>query len=159
VFSGDKLIKKILVALDGSEPSQRALEYAVEFAVKWSAELTMLAVVPRVMLPVFPDEGFGATPLAAAKDFTQYQDRMRSLYQSVLKDAEEKIKREHPELKVVTRLAEGRPSATIVDAAENDGVDLIVIGSRGLGGITGWILGSTSRRVVDSCTKPILIVK
>jgi nucleotide-binding universal stress UspA family protein len=33
------------------------------------------------------------------------------------------------------------------------------MGSRGVGGITGWILGSTSRRVVDSCTKPILIVK
>jgi nucleotide-binding universal stress UspA family protein len=153
------MIKKILVALDGSEPSQRALNCAIGFAERWGAELTMLAVVPRVMLPIFPDEGFGATPIAAAKDFGQYQERMRTIYQNVLTEAEKKIRSEHPDLKVVTRLEEGRPSATIVDLAENDGVDLIVIGSRGIGGITGWILGSTSRRVVDSCTKPILIVK
>jgi len=54
---------------------------------------------------------------------------------------------------------EGRPSATIVDEAEKNEMDLIVIGSRGLGGITGWILGSTSRRIVESCTKPVLVVK
>lgn len=153
------MIEKILVALDGSEPSQRALDYAIEFSEKWKAELTMLAVIPRVMLPIFLDEGFGATPLAAARDFGQYQERMRAIYQNILTDAEAKVKREHPTLKVVTMLEEGRPSATIVDIAEKDGVDLIVIGSRGIGGITGWILGGTSRNVVQSCTKPILIIK
>jgi len=153
------LIQKILVAIDGSEPSERALEYAVEFAERWGAELTLLAVIPRVMLPVFPDEGFGATPIAAAKDFGQYQERMRTIYQNVLTEAETDLRRDHPEVKVVTRLEEGRPSSTIVGVAEEDDFDLIVVGSRGIGGITGWILGSTSRRVVDSCTKPILIVK
>ncbi|MCW3991093.1 MAG: universal stress protein [Candidatus Bathyarchaeota archaeon] len=153
------MIQKILVALDGSEPSERALEYAVEFAERWSAELTLLAVIPRVMLPVFPDEGFGATPIAAAKDFGQYQERMSTIYQNVLTEAETDLRRDHPEVKVVTRLEEGRPSSTIVGVAEEDDFDLIVMGSRGIGGITGWILGSTSRRVVDSCTKPILIVK
>lgn len=153
------MIRKILVALDGSEPSKRALSYALEFAIKWSAELVMVAVVPKVMLPVFPDEGFGATPLSAAKDFDQYQERMRTLYNNAITEAEEKVKQEHPNLKVVKKLEEGRPSATIVKIAEKEEADLIVIGSRGIGGITGWILGSTSRRVVDSCTKPILIVK
>jgi nucleotide-binding universal stress UspA family protein len=62
-------------------------------------------------------------------------------------------------LKVVKMLEEGRPSATITDIAEKDDFDLIIIGSRGIGGITGWILGGTSRNVVQSCTKPILIVK
>jgi nucleotide-binding universal stress UspA family protein len=56
-------------------------------------------------------------------------------------------------------LREGRPSATIVDVAEKDGYDLIVMGSRGIRGITSWILGSTSRGVVDSCKKPVLIIK
>ncbi|MDP2901210.1 MAG: universal stress protein, partial [Candidatus Bathyarchaeota archaeon] len=56
-------------------------------------------------------------------------------------------------------LQEGRPSALIVGEADRLGVSLIVMGSRGLGGITGWILGSTSRQVVDQCTKAILIVK
>jgi nucleotide-binding universal stress UspA family protein len=153
------LIERILVAIDGSEPSNRALDYAVELSAKWNAELTLLAVISKVMLPIFPDEGFGATPLAAAREFGQYQEKMRNVYQNILSEAIEKIKIEHPTLDVKTILEEGRPSATIVDLAETDGFDLIVMGSRGIGGITGWILGSTSRRVVDSCTKPILIVK
>lgn len=153
------MYNKILIPLDGSEPSNHALDHAISIAEKFGAELTLLAVVPRVMIPVFPDEGFGAAPISAAKDMAQYQDRLKDIYQNVLTDAEDKVRSEHPELKTETILREGRPSATIVEIAERNGVDLIVIGSRGIGGITGWILGSTSRRVVDSCTKPILIVK
>ena len=50
-------------------------------------------------------------------------------------------------------------AAAIADVAENEGYDIIVMGSRGIGAIMDWILGSTSRRVVDSCTKPVLIIK
>jgi len=150
---------KILIPLDGSEPSKNALTHAIGIAEKFHSQLTLLAVVPRVMIPVFPDEGFGAAPVTAAKDMARYQDRMKEIYENVLAEAKAKLSSEHPNLKVETMLREGRPSATIVDLAENDGVDLIVMGSRGIGGITGWILGSTSHQVVDSCTKPILIVK
>jgi nucleotide-binding universal stress UspA family protein len=153
------MYKKILVALDGSEPSHNALLHAATLAQKFGAELTLLAVVQRVMIPIFPDEGYGAVPLSAAKDMAQYQDKMRELYQNVLREAEEKLREEYPGVKFESILKEGRPSATIVEQAESDGFDIIVMGSRGIGGYTGWILGSTSRRVVDSCTKPILVVK
>ena len=149
----------ILVALDGSEASDHALDHALSIATKYESKLVLLAVVQRVMIPIFPDEGFGGIPLSAAKDMAQYQEKMKDIYKDVLEEAEAKVREEHPGLEVETILKEGRPSATIVDIAENDGVDLIVMGSRGIGGYTGWILGSTSRRVVDSCTKPILIVK
>ncbi len=153
------MFKKVLVAIDGSEPSNNALDHAVEISTKFKAKLVMIAVVQRVMIPIFPDEGFGGIPLSAAKDMAQYQDKMRLVYQNVLDEAQTKIKEEHPDLEVEVILKEGRPSAIITEYAENDGVDLIVMGSRGIGGYTGWILGSTSRKVVDSCTKPILIVK
>ena len=149
----------ILVALDGSEASDHALDHALSIATKYESKLVLLAVVQRVMIPIFPDVGFGGIPLSAAKDMAQYQEKMKDIYKDVLEEAEAKVREEHPGLEVETILKEGRPSATIVDIAENDGADLIVIGSRGIGGYTGWILGSTSRRVVDSCTKPILIVK
>jgi nucleotide-binding universal stress UspA family protein len=158
VHLGD-MYRKILVALDGSEPSNNALEHAATIAKKFDAELILVAVVQRIMIPIFPDEGFGAVPISAAKDMAQYQDKMRVLYQNVLKEAEEKVKEEYPGVKTESILKEGRPSATIVEQAEKDDVDIIVMGSRGIGGYTGWILGSTSRRVVDSCTKPILVVK
>ena len=153
------MYKTILVAIDGSEPSNNALDHAVEIASKFKAKLVMLAVVQRVMIPMFPDEGFGGIPLSAAKDMAKFQDKMRLVYQNVLDESKEKTKVEHPDLKVEAILKEGRPSGTITEYAEKEGVDLIVMGSKGIGGYTGWILGSTSRKVVDSCTKPILIVK
>ncbi|MBN2336385.1 universal stress protein [Candidatus Bathyarchaeota archaeon] len=153
------MYRKILVAFDGSEPSKHALDHAVSIADKWKSELLILSIVPRVMMPVFPDEGFGAAPITAAQDMSEYQDKMKNIYSASLAEAEEDIREAFPDLKVTTKLMEGRPSAVVVEEAEGDGIDLIVIGSRGLGGITGWILGSTSRRVVESCTKPILVVK
>ena len=154
-----KMYKKILVAFDGSEPSKHAIDHAVSIAETNDAELHILSVVPRVMMPVFPDEGFGAAPVTAAQDMSEYQERMKEIYGRSLLEAEKDIKNHYPKLDVKTKLMEGRPSSTIVDEAENNDMDLIVIGSRGIGGITGWILGGTSRKVVDNCTKPVLVVK
>jgi nucleotide-binding universal stress UspA family protein len=153
------MYKKILVAFDGSEPSKHAIDHAVSIAETNNAELHILSVVPRVMMPVFPDEGFGAAPVTAAQDMSEYQERMKEIYGRSLLEAEKDIKKHYPKLDIKTKLMEGRPSSTIVDEAENNNMDLIVIGSRGIGGITGWILGGTSRKVVDNCTKPVLVVK
>ncbi len=153
------MYKKILVAFDGSEASKHAMDHAVNFADFFNSELLILSVVPRVMMPVFPDEGFGAAPITAAQDMGEYQDKMKEIYNKSLVDAKNDINDHFPDMMVETKLMEGRPSSTIVSAAEEYDADIIVIGSRGIGGITGWILGSTSRNVVESCTKPILVVK
>lgn len=153
------LFKKILVAIDGSDPSNRALDYAIDISAKWGAKLVILVVVPKTTVPIFPDQGIGSASILVYGELERYEERMKEIYRNVLNDALEKVKRQNKELEVEGILKEGRPSSTIVDMAERDGVDLIVIGSRGVGGITGWILGSTSRKVVDSCTKPILVIK
>ncbi len=153
------MYKKILVTLDGSEHSNNALKHAVSLANSFKAKLIVLAVIQRVMIPKFTDEGFSGIPFSSAKEVAQYQERMKGVYLSVLDDAMIQIKKANPGLMVEAVLKVGRPSATITDFAENEGVDLIVMGGRGIGGYTGWMLGSTSRRVVDSCTKPVIIVK
>jgi len=153
------LFKKILVAVDGSDPSNRAIDYAAEISSKWGAKLIVLAVVPKTTIPVFPDQGMGSSSILAYGELARYEERMKEVYQNVLNDALMRVKSKNKELDVEGILKEGRPSSIIVDVAEKDGVDLIVLGSRGIGGITGWILGSTSRKVVDSCTKPVLVVK
>jgi nucleotide-binding universal stress UspA family protein len=146
---------KILIAFDGSDPSKYALDHAVNIADTYKGELIILSVVPRFSTPLYPD--MGPAPITAS--LTDYQDRVRELYTTTLKEAENDAKEAYPDLKVTSLILEGRPSAIIVEQAEKMKVDLIVMGSRGVGGVTGWILGSTSRRVVDSCTTPILIVK
>jgi len=79
-------------------------------------------------------------------------------HKRILIEAANTVKNKHLEIEVETRLEKGRHSDVIVETAREEDVDLIVMGSRGMGGIVGF-LGSTSRYVVEACTKPILIVK
>jgi len=150
--------KRILVAYDGSESSKKAVNYAIEIAKKWSASLILLTVFQRRIMPDFASEDFDETHFDP-DIFEQDQEAIKSVYKNFLEETASKIRNENSDLEIVAKLEEGRPSSTIVYVADEEDVDLIVIGSRGIGGIKGWILGSTSQKVVNSSTKPILIVK
>ncbi len=152
----DPIFSRILIAFDNSEPSKRALDIAAKTAAMFKGELIVLTVVPRVTLPIFPRDVFDSFTVAETQ---KMYDKMMEIYRRVLEKAEAEVRMRYPDLKFEALLMEGRPSATIVEEAEQRDVNLIMMGSRGLGGITGWILGSTSRKVVDQCTKPILIIK
>jgi len=149
---------RILIAYDGSEPSKHALDQGMSLAELTSSEVTILSVVPRVMIPVYSDVG-AASSMYTGREMAEIQEDMREFYSDSLRKVSKELQERYTGVKVDTELLEGRPSQTIIELAEDDGYDLIVIGSRGLGGITGWILGSTSRRVVESCTVPILVIK
>jgi nucleotide-binding universal stress UspA family protein len=150
---------KIIIAYDGSEPSRHALNQGANLAHLTDSDVIILTVVPRTLIPVFPNEETGAATLTPVYEAADYHEKMKEVYTKSLEEAAKYIDETYPGLKVETKLLEGRPSSTIVEEAENDSVDLIVIGSRGMGGIPGWILGSTSRKVVESCTVPILLIK
>ena len=152
----DPIFCRILVAFDGSEPSKRALDIAAKTAAMFKGELVVLTVVPRVTMPIFSRDGVGSFSVAETQNI---HDKLIEIYGRALEKAEAEVRMRYPDLKFEALLMEGRPSATIVEEAEQRDVNLIMMGSRGLGGISGWILGSTSRKVVDQCTKPILIIK
>ncbi|MCX6648971.1 MAG: universal stress protein [Candidatus Bathyarchaeota archaeon] len=147
------MYRKILAAIDGSEPSKRALEYAAEIAETRKTELIIATAVPRAHIAAFPVEGF--SPLY----MDQYEEDLNHTYSRILAEATESVKNKHSDLPVNKRLLDGRAGDAIVEASNEEGVDLIVMGCRGLSGITGFVLGSVSRHVVENCTKPILIVK
>jgi len=154
------MYKRLLVAIDGSEQSYKALDYAVAIAEKFGSELVLLTVIPTTITTFFPIiSPFSPDASFSPKAYTKHQKRMKKLYHNTLKDAEEMASSKHPTLNIRTILREGRPSATIVDVAEQEGCDMIVMGSRGIGGIKGWVLGSTSHRVAASCKKPVMIIK
>lgn len=77
----------------------------------------------------------------------------------MLSDTVERAKNARPKLKISSKLLEGRPSDRIIEAAKEGNFDLIVMGSRGLGGIKRFFLGSVSDRVADEAECPVLIVK
>ena len=137
--------------MDGSDHAKHALNYALESADKWSAELVILTVIPPISSLVLFDE-------FSAHYIPDIMDNLRESHKRILSEAAKTVKNKNPDMKVETRLEEGRPSDVIVEVAQEEDVDLIVMGSRGMGGIVGF-LGSISRHVVEVCTKPILIVK
>lgn len=146
-------MKHILSATDGSEPAQHALMVAAEYATKWEATLHILTIVPKI------------TPMASPIENVPHQylipdiEEITKSYDRILKYSEKQVKTEYPELEVKTHLIVGRPSQMIVEQSEELDCDLVVMGSRGIGGITGWVLGSTSKKVVDQCKRKVLVVK
>ncbi len=152
----DPVFSKILVAYDGSEQSKKAVRIAARMALMFHGEVLILTVVPTVSYPIYHGDMYGgATTVMTEAEV----NGMKIAYDKALEDARGELAEYYPQLHVETALIEGRPSSVIVEEAEKRDVALIVIGRRGLGGISGWILGSTSRKVVDSCTKPVLVVK
>jgi nucleotide-binding universal stress UspA family protein len=152
------LINKILVALDGSDHSARALDYAIDLAEKYSAEIVLLSVFQPATAPIvlYPVSSMPAIPPVA---MGTYSEEVKTRHEKLLSEAREKTQKTKPNLKVTTELAEGRPSNKIIETAKKGNFDLIVMGSRGLGGIKEFFLGSVSDRVADEATCPVLLVK
>ena len=90
---------------------------------------------------------------------TKYLEELVTFHKKVLLEASKKAKKLKPKVKVSKKMLKGRAADKIVETANNGGFDLIVIGSRGLGGIKEFFLGSVSDRVADEAKCPVLIVK
>ena len=151
------MFKKILAAFDGSDQSKRALHYALVLSEKFSSELIILTVYHRHVLPVFSTEE--SIDEFDAEIQEKYWDAMKQNYMNILHTAEDIAKNDWPSVKYIALLEEGHPSSEIMSTAQRYEVDLIVLGSRGLGGVSGWVLGSTSKSVVEHSKRPVFVVK
>ncbi len=143
---------KILVALDGSKAANNALNFALELAETTSSGLELLTVVPPVFLPshsIYVLKSEAIADCAKALDVT---------FRGVLSKAQREAQNRKPELKILTRFEKGEPAEKIVEVAERENFELIVMGSRGLGGKVS-ALGSVSARVADTASCPVVIVK
>ena len=145
------MFDKILVAIDGSESSLQALDYAAHLASQGDAELKIISAVEP--LPPFSTQ---ATP-GFPRYIENFQQDLYEGYEKIQKEQIERIQKEYPNLKITAEVQEGRAVTVIREASE--GVDLIVMGHRGQSGILTWMLGSVAKQVVDSCTVPVLVIK
>ena len=145
------MIKKILVAIDGSDHANRALDFALDVATKYSAKVLLLTVVPPVFLPIPSLNVMKSQAVADAST------ELENSFRTALSQTEERAKK-LTNLTVFTRLEHGNPDEVIVETAKLGDFDIIVIGSRGLGR-RDFALGSVSSRVAENATCPVLIVK
>lgn len=133
---------KILVAYDGSESAQRALEEAAKLL---GSDRTMTVVSVAEELPQF---GRAAAMLVPEED----EERRRQLREAKAVLAERGIA-----AKVVER--RGDAATVILDEAEKEGVELIVMGTRGLRPGKRWLLGSVSTKVLHQAPTNVLVVR
>lgn len=145
------MFTKILVPVDGSEGSWRALSTAVQLGQKFASELLLVNVIQP-----YNNAALLAVPLDHAT-VTQGNNELEKVGDKVLEMAEERLA-EYPH-KIEFTLEVGHPSERIIALAKKANADAIVIGSRGLSGIAEFFLGSVSSKVSQYASVPVLIVK
>ena len=142
---------KILVAADGSEASNHAVDYGIEIARKYNSDLTALHVIlSDVTL-------FGSVPPAhmnEIKNETQkYLDKIREKY---YKSNDNNNKQIQLRTELITSAS---AVGGILGFAEKENIDLIVIGTRGRSGFKKLLLGSVASGVVTYAHCPVLVIK
>ena len=152
---------RILLATDGSESATHATQAAVELSKNTDSELHVLYVGEDAYLGafVYPEatnpEGVEQKDLALIEELgRQFEQEARQVL-----DAEVEKVRAVGGTVAEAYLRMGTPAAEVVDLAEELGVGLVVVGSRGLGGIRRALIGSVSDSVVRHAHCPVLVVR
>jgi nucleotide-binding universal stress UspA family protein len=161
------LITKILVGVDGSKNSEKALDYALEIAEKFSASILILNVFQpppefgyqSKMPSQLPASGYPQDTISDQSNMSTFIKDLRKMHEAVLFKAAERAIKLKPKLEITTELEEGNTPSQIIATAVNGGFDLIVVGHMGDSPIKEFLLGSTSERVVHQARCAVLIVK
>ena len=140
-------IKKIIVATDGSEMANRALDYAISIAKTYNAKLIIFHALNLIISP--------SSMSTVSSKMHEEERKEAAFYSNTRKIGQEKNVESTAEL-VEDHM---QPYGEIIMCAEREGADLIVIGTRGKGGFAKLLLGSVASGVVTHSPIPVLVVK
>ena len=139
--------KTILVGVDGSPGSRTALTWAAAEAADHGADLVVLTVWER---PLLPPMGSGEVPEGPVPDAGQ------SATEELVKVIKEELGEDPPVL-VQPRNKHGNPAKVLIEQSAD--ADLLVVGSRGHGGFRGLVLGSVSQHVAAYAKCPVAVIR
>lgn len=138
-------IERIVVGVDGSDVASSALMRAVDLAIAWDAQLTAVVAVP------IASGGAAMSWLPVAVDRQVLIDDVRDGLDMAIEQA-----LDGRELRVARHALDGSPAALLTEFST--AVDLVIVGTRGRGGFSGMLLGSTSQTVLHHSTCPVMTV-
>jgi nucleotide-binding universal stress UspA family protein len=151
---------KILVPVDGSKYSRYAAEYAVGIAKLTNAKVIVLHVVhlPTYAFTYSGSEGVSPVAIPTPLPLTLTEDEKKAA-KKIVDDVKEMGEMAH--VKMQTEIVERHPSVpdAIIQFAEENGVDLIVMGTKGKTAIRRFLLGSVTESVVHHAHCPVLVVR
>ncbi|MBN1785868.1 MAG: universal stress protein [Candidatus Methanofastidiosa archaeon] len=138
----EKILNRILVPVDGSKTSHIAIEYASKLAKSSDANIHLLHVI----------DGIGHWQTEGQNEDSLRKERANY----ILEEAENITKRYH--VPVTKSIAKGSVPEKIVDFAKENGIDLIVMGTRGMSGYNNPMLGHVSEKVARNAHCPVVLV-
>jgi nucleotide-binding universal stress UspA family protein len=138
------MFKNILIAVDGSEYSNKALAYARDMAQTYRATLWLVHVFAH------------PSDLLGYDDFEKLYAKRKCAGQLALDAATERLG--ESECTVREELVEGPEAESILNCAKKSQADIIIMGTRGMGAIKGLLLGSVSRKVIHCAHCPVMVV-
>lgn len=150
------MIQKILVAVDGSENSDRALDFALDIAEKYGAALMILNVSETPSVGAVP---LDSTAVSGESMVAFGRDLLR-LHEEILRKAVAHAKIVKPEIAVSSTLRDGDPALEIVSLAKEEDFDLIVVGHEGAGRVKEFFgLGGISEKVAHLARCSVVIIR
>jgi nucleotide-binding universal stress UspA family protein len=159
-------LQKVLLVTDGSPHSQQAMEYLAKFPLPEEAKVELMHVMPPLLTPdliarSWPIGVEVASPAMLSVDIEEDLLRQAEAEEEDAKALLDRVQRAAAALglEVETVLRRGDAATEIIDYTKEAGVDLIVAGSRGLSQVTGWLLGSVSRKIIHYASCSVLVVK
>jgi len=138
--------KKIIVAYDGSHDSEKALTTAANLAQSLAAEISLVSVVSEI--PVAVSEGM---------DYSFWAANAEKNYAEKVETAKKYCTEMH--IEVHSKVLHGNPASEIINYARQEKADMIIAGTRGLGGFGQLLLGSVAHQLVTYSDIPVMIVK
>ncbi|MGZ9793859.1 universal stress protein [Bacillus atrophaeus] len=150
------MFNKMLVAIDGSEMSAKALDAAVHLAKEQQAELSILHVGREAVVATSSLTGIVYVPEHFIDEIRQ-EVKKEGLH--ILENAKAKAKAAESGVQAEIIYAQGEPAHEILNNAKEKGVGLIIVGSRGISGLKEMMLGSVSHKVSQLSPCPVLIVR
>ncbi|MEM2118705.1 MAG: universal stress protein [Candidatus Bathyarchaeia archaeon] len=155
------MFEKILVPIDGSENSLKALEKATQIAKKFGGKITLLHVYSAATQPLIIPEPTGLSshviPIMTPTEISKIAEAAKQAGNRILDDGENRVKA--AEVEVEKMLVEGHAVHEIVKIAKEGNYDLIILGARGISHIKEMFLGSVTDGVIHHATCPVLVIK
>jgi nucleotide-binding universal stress UspA family protein len=156
-MSSDQIFSKLLVPIDGSEPSFHAARVAINIANKFNSEIIVLFVV----VSPSKSEYANLTGLVTPKQIDMIIENAKKESKKWFSKVEDIVREMNSNIKVSTKviLTGVAVYGEIIHYAQEENIDLIVIGTRGRSGIKKLLLGSTASGVVTYANCPVLVTK
>jgi nucleotide-binding universal stress UspA family protein len=147
------MLKKLLVAIDGSDNAIRALDFAIDMANHFDSQL--------ILLSVYKHHSYIESSLSLVRSYQHLEtpdEALRDFATEIMESAANHA-RNRGFTRFETRIKRGPTSRTIIEEAKKLQVDTVVMGSRGIGDVSGFLLGSVSHKVAGLAHCTCITVK